>query len=242
MIRHDAFLAALYDPQAYVPQGLNHPKGGAAEARFAVYRNNVIYGLMQNLRDGFPLLHALLGDAAFNALAAIFARMHPPTDPLMFAYGAALPDYIAGDAAFSEMPYAADVARLEWAMRSASHAAEPQSVPPEILASHTSAALRLTLAPCLSVLTSDWPVHDLYLFLSEIIDDAPDMSQAQSLMIYRQQAGGVVLELVSPGAAGFLAALQDGLSIADAAQGLDAATLSDALQRLILAELIIDIQ
>lgn len=242
MSRQETFFAALYDPEAALPATLSHPQGGAAEARFAIYRNNVIYGLMQNLRDGFPLLHALLGDAAFDALAAAFARAHPPSDPMMFAYGAALPDYLAAEAALSDVPYAADVARLEWAMRSASHAAEPQSLPPETLTSNNSAALRLTLAPCLSVLTSDWPVHDLYLFLNELVDDAPDMRQAQSLMIYRQQAGGVVLEPVSLGAAGFLAALQDGLSIADAAQGLDAATLSDALQRLILAGLIIDMQ
>lgn len=239
---HDAFLEALYDPQTHVPPGLNHPQGGAAEARFAVYRNNVVYGLMQNLRDGFPLLHALLGDAAFDALAAAFARAHPPTDPLMFAYGAALPAFMTDHAELADVPYAVDVARLELAMREASHAAEHQPVPPEKLAAATSAAMRLTLAPCLSVIASDWPLHDLYLFLNEVIADAPDMSRAQHLMIYRQQAGGVVLEPLSSRAASFLTALQTGQSIANAAQGVDEKCLSDTLQRLVLAALITDMQ
>lgn len=242
MTGHKEFLTALYDPQAHVPDALIHPQGGAAAARFAVYRNNVIYGLMQNLRDGFPLLHALLGDAAFDALAAAFARAHPPSDPLMFAYGAALPAFIADDAALADMPYAADVARLELAMRAASHATDHDPMPPEKLAAATSAALRLSLAPCLSVLSSDWPLHNLYLFLNEAVADAPDMSRAQNLLIYRQQAGGVVLEPLSSQAAGFLTALQTGRSIAAAAQGLDEATLSDTLQRLVLAGLITDMQ
>ena len=242
MSANTTFLAALYDPQAHVPPGLNHPQGGAAESRFAVYRNNVVYGLMQNLRDGFPLLHALLGDANFDALAGAFARAHPPTDPLMFAYGATLPDFISAEAALADMPYAADVARLELAMRAASHAADHEPMPPETLAATTSAALRPVLAPCLSVLTSDWPLHDLYLFLNEAVADAPDMSRAQNLMIYRQQAGGVVLEPLSSQAAGFLTALLDGQIIAEAAQGLDAACLSDTLQRLVLAGLITDMQ
>ena len=115
-------------------------------------------------------------------------------------------------------------------------------MPPETLAATTSAALRPALAPCLSVLTSDWPLHDLYLFLNEAMADAPDMSRAQNLMIYRQQAGGVVLEPLSSQAAGFLTALLDGQTIDDAAQGLDETCLSDTLQRLVLAGLITDMQ
>lgn len=46
MSAQQAFMAALFDPQGDVPDGLHHPQGGAAQARFAVYRNNVIYGLM----------------------------------------------------------------------------------------------------------------------------------------------------------------------------------------------------
>lgn len=238
MSLHGDFMAAVIDPQSQVPHQLNHPQGGSAAARFAVYRNNVIYGLMQNLRDGFGLLHTLLGDAAFDALAADFVRAHPPTDPLMFAYGADLPDFIADYAALAELPYARDIARLDLAMRDAAHAAELSPIAPEALAEAKSATLHLTLAPCLVVLTSHWPLHDLYLFLNEAVADAPDMHHAQDLLIYRQQAGGVVLELLSSSAAGFLASLKSGASIIDAAQGLDAETLSDMLQRLVLAGLI----
>lgn len=242
MSSHNAFLAALYDPQAAVPDALTHPQGGAAAARFAVYRNNVVYGLMQNLRDGFPLLHALLGDAAFDALAAAFVRAHPPKSPLMFAHGAALPAFIADDAALTDLPYAADVARLELAMRAAAHAADHQPLPSQKLATASGVDMRLGLAPCLCVLSSDWPLHDLYLYLNDAVADAPDMSRAQNLMIYRPPTGAVVLQPLSLQAAGFLTALQTGRSIAAAAQGLDEVCLSDTLQRLVQAGLITDIE
>lgn len=242
MSANKAFLAALYDPQADVPPGLNHPRGYRAAARFTIYRNNVIFGLMQNLRDGFPLLHNLLGARAFDALAAAFVCACPPSDPLMFAYGAGLADFMVDDASLVDVPYAPDVARLELAMRGASYAADHQPVLSERLAAVESAHQGLALAPCLTALNSEWPLYDLYLFLNKVMADAPDMSHAQGVLVYRQQAGGLGLEPLSPTAAGFVMALQDGRSIAAAAQGLDEATLSDTLQRLVLAGLITDIQ
>lgn len=240
------FMVALFDPKARVPASLLHPQGGTAAARFAVYRNNVIYGLMQNLRDGFSLLHALLGDGRFDALADAYARAHPPTDPLMFAYGKTLPDFIADYTGLADLPYAGDVARLDVAMRDAMHAADTPAMAPaalaEALGQPDSATLRLTLAACLSVIASDWPLNDLYLFLNEAVADAPDMSRAQNLMVYRQQAGGVVLEPLATDGARFLSALQDGQTIAAAAQQVEAATLSDMVQRLVQAGLITNIE
>lgn len=238
MNMHNAFMAALYDPQAAVPHGLAHPQSGDAKSRFAIYRNNVVYGLMQNLRDGFPLLLDLLGDAAFDELAAAYARAHPPRDPLMYAYGAGLPDFIAAFAPLAELPYAGDVARLDLAMRRAAQAGDHVPIAADALSETQTAALRLSLAPCLTLLCSDWPVHELYLFLNEAITTPPDMRVAQDLLIYRQQSGGVSLELLPAGGAAFLAALQNHQPVADAAHGHDAALVTDMLTRLYLAGLI----
>lgn len=235
---HDAFLAALYDPQMQVPHGLTHPKSGDAKSRFAIYRNNVIYGLMQNLRDGFPLLLELLGDATFDELAAAYARAHPPRSPLMFAYGAGLPDFIDAFTPLAELPYAGDVARLDLAMRRASQAGDHVAIAADILSKTENAGARLNLAPTLTLLRSDWPIHELYLFLNEAIATPPDMRVAQDLLIYRRQSGGVSLELLPAGGVAFLAALQNHQPVVDAAHGHDAALVTDMLTRLYLAGLI----
>lgn len=232
MRAHGEFLAALFDPSLAAPGG----------ARFAVYRNNVIYGLMQNLRDGFPLLLELLGDARFDTVAAAYARAHPPQSPLMFAYGERLPDYIHDFAPLAELPYAGDVARLDVAMRQAAQAADHKAVAAEDLAQIGSADKCLELAPTLTLIKADWPLYDIYLYLNDAAPPPQDMRLAQLMMIYRMPTGGLALELLSPEAGRFLAALQGGQSLADAAAGIAADTLTDMLQRLALAGLITKIK
>ncbi len=237
-----AFMAALFDPEKPAPDGLRHPQGGNAAARLAVYRNNVVYGLMQNLRAGFPLLLELLGDARFDELAETFARAHPPSDPLIFAYGAVLPDFIDTFAPLAAQPYAGDVARLELAMRGAADAVAHQAIEaaainPDILPDAVA-----ILAPTLHVLASDWPLHELYLYLNGVLQSAPDMAEAQALMIYRMPTGGVALELLPPDGARFLLDIQAGMPLAHAAHGLAPEAMTDMLTRLLLAGLIADIK
>jgi hypothetical protein len=53
------------------------PAGRPAGARFDVYRNR------EALVTGFPVVHALVGDAFFRAMAGVFLRAHPPTSPIL---------------------------------------------------------------------------------------------------------------------------------------------------------------
>lgn len=237
-----AFMAALFDPEKPAPAGLHHPQGGDAAARLAVYRNNVIYGLMQNLRAGFPLLLELLGDARFDEMADAFARAHPPSDPLMFAYGAALPDFVDAFAPLGAQPYAGDVARLELAMRGAADSAVHQAIDPSTVNPHAIADTIAVTAPTLHVLLSDWPLHELYLYLNGALQAAPDMGQGQALMIYRMASGGVTLELLPPDGAHFLLNMQAGMPLAQAATELAPDIVTDMLTRLLLAGLITDLK
>ena len=211
-------MAALFDPQADVPDGLHHPQGGAAQARFAVYRNNVIYGLMQNLRDGFTLLHALLGDAQFDDMARAYALAHPPLSPCMFAYGDEVPAFLQAEA-FVDVAYAADVARLDLALRHVA-LADDAAIAPLDSSAKGGSRKHLPVHPRLQIIASDWPLYDL--FVSHRRNrNAPRHAASASGMISHCQSNYAPSSGHSAAFTGglFSQTLRDGQCFADAAQG-----------------------
>ncbi|MGC9417482.1 MAG: DNA-binding domain-containing protein [Rhodovulum sp.] len=165
MTGQDVFAAALMDPGADRPGGLTGARGGPAGRRFDVYRNNVVASLIEALETGFPVVRALVGAAFFRAMAGDFVRAHPPRSPLLMLYGEALPGFLGRFDPVAHLPYLPDIARLELALRESYHAADAPAVDPGALAALPPAALahaRLTLAPSVRLLRSNWPIHAIW--------------------------------------------------------------------------------
>lgn len=211
------FRAALLDPARPEPEGLGDGRGGAAGRRFDVYRNNVVASLIEAMKTGFPVVTKLLGAANMEGLSGQFLRAHPPASPMMMQYGAAFPAFLAGVAELRRYGYLPDVARLELALRRAYHAADAAPIAPERLGAMPPEDLeqaRLTLAPSVQLLRSDWPIFDICRFNSE--DGAPKpRAEAQAVLVMRP-AYDPAPHLLPAGGAGFLAAVQDGATLARA--------------------------
>lgn len=159
------FTAAILDADTPVPRGLTDPEGRAAPRRFAVYRNNVAASLTEALEQGFPALQTLIGPRRFKALAGLYLRAHPPTDPRMMYFGADLPVFLTDFAPLSAYPYLPDVARLELALRESYHAADAAPLAAERLARLPEEELnraRLHFAPAARLLASPYPVHTIW--------------------------------------------------------------------------------
>ena len=90
----DAFVSALFAPDAPVPEGLSDPEGRPAGKRFDVYRNNVAVSLTEALLTAFPVVAKLLGDANFRSVAGVYLRQHPPQSPLLMFYGEEMPGFL----------------------------------------------------------------------------------------------------------------------------------------------------
>lgn len=240
MSRLASFMTALLTPEADVPDGLSAAKGDA-KSRFDIYRNNRVFSLMQNLRDGFPLLAKLLGDTAFDAAAQAYAYAHPPHSPLMFAYGADFPAFVAEFEALAPtgaLDYAKHVARLDAAFGQVAHAADhtPPTAPlalddPQSQGLHLAAGLVALAAPC--------PLYDVWTYLVERADPPTDMDAPQEVMVYRLADFDTGIALLPPGGAAFIAALQAGETLVAAATHIDEAALSPLLTQLIQAELVL---
>jgi len=181
------FVRALLDPDLPVPSGLLAPGGRPAGRRFDVYRNNVAASLTEALRAGFPAVRRLLGEEYFTAMAGLYLRAHPPRSRLMMLYGDNFAGFVADFPPLAHLPWLADVARMEQALRESYHAADAVPISSERLAGmspQTLLAGRLLLAPSLRLLRSRWPVHAIW-SANLHGTDTPRNMQAESVLVLR---------------------------------------------------------
>ena len=99
----------------------------STEQALAVYRNNTEQTLLSVLQQSFSVCRMLVGERCFNQLALRYCRTHPSSSLDLNAYGELFPNFIDQRLAPGEplqvVPYLGDMARLEWLLQRAYHAA-----------------------------------------------------------------------------------------------------------------------
>jgi hypothetical protein len=141
-------------------------RGLAPADRLTVYAHAYSARIEECLREDFPALAAALGADAFHDLVLTYLMMHPPTRPSLHEAGARLGEHLACEPFAGifgrRCPYAADLARLEWAMAEAFCAPDAPVLAREALARVPPegwAALRFEVSPSLRRIECAWPVH-----------------------------------------------------------------------------------
>ncbi len=134
------------------PEGVTALLPDEAAARFSVYRNNVMHSLTEALARRFPVIQRLLGAEFFRAMAKEFVREHPPQSPVLILWGGAFPGFVERFPPVAQLPYLADVARLELARGRAYHAADATPLPPAEFAARAEGGGTLRLHPSVEVL------------------------------------------------------------------------------------------
>jgi hypothetical protein len=233
------FAGALWATERAVPMGL------LPAARFALHRNNVYASLIHCLKARFPVTVRLLGEDCFGQCARHFVEAAPPRSPVLMEYGAGLADFLAGFAPLRELPYLADVARLEWLRHAALHGAEAVPIAPAALAEvlpERMPDLVLALHPTAAILSSPYPVLSIFranAVAGELMPVAAGLP-GETMLVVRPEESVQLLPL-SVAAAGFLRALERGLTLSDAAEAagmIDAAfDLAQALAPMLRAGL-----
>jgi hypothetical protein len=226
-----AFAEALLDPNASLPRGVISHNSAEPRKRFAVYRNNVFAGLADALEARFPATCKIVGAEFFKAAARLFAAKHPPRSPLMMFYGDEFPAFLAGFAPAQDIPYLADVARLEMARVRAYHAADAVPLDAAALsaiARERLADLRFVLHPSLQIVASDYPIVTIWAMNSGAMELAPVSDwHGEDALVVRPQTG-VEIRRLPPGARVFLQGLAAGEPLgAAAALALTASTNFD---------------
>lgn len=199
-------------------------RDGAAFGRgLEAYRSNAGALAERALAAAFPIVQQLLGEESFAGLARTFWRAAPPGKGDLARWGGALPAFIEGDVQLASEPYLADVARVEWAVHEAEHAAD--AVAPtglHTLAGCDPASTRLRLQAGCALVVSAHPVVAIWqAHRSSAEDRFADVRQAfaegraESALISRTGWKAGVRAVDGP-TARFTAALLRGESLARA--------------------------
>jgi hypothetical protein len=146
----------------------------AAPPRLGVYRHAYRARLVEALRSNYPVLHRVLGDDAFEALARDYLAAHPSRSPSIRWFGHALPAWLAArleaDPQALPHPALADLARMEWAVGSSFDAADAAPLARAALAARAPAhwpALRFAPHPSVHLVALGWAIEPLWRALTD---------------------------------------------------------------------------
>jgi hypothetical protein len=191
-----------------------------AVERLRIHRHHVLDSLAAALTATFPTVQAVVGAEYFRGLARAFIERSLPSQPVLAEYGAGFPAFIAGHDAAHDLPYLADVARLDWALNLAFHApaggrlaaADLAALPADRLPS-----LRLSLAPGTALVCSPYPLDRIWAAAQPgAAADPVDLAAGGVHLLVLRRPDDAAFVSLSAGEAAFVAGLGEGLSVEEA--------------------------
>ena len=195
--------------------------GGRARRRLATYRRGVFGNLCNALMASYPVVSRIVGPAFFRAAAHHYILAIPSRSGDLNDYGEDFAAFIGDYPPARDLPYLADVARLEWMLQATLHAADSEPADLSVLVSMPAERygdLLFELDPASARLDSVWPLHDIWRVNQEAYAGAMqvDFSRGSQVLLRREQ-GVVRLESLNAGEAAFLDALAGRMPLALAA-------------------------
>jgi hypothetical protein len=224
--------------------------GLAPAARLAVYRNHVLLTLTEALAATYPVVRRLVDPRFFAYAADRFIRDHPPAGPCLFEYGEPFAEFLATFEPCRHLPYLPDVARLEWAITQAAHAADATPVDPAHLVALVGAATAgaiLVLDPSAAYLDSPWPVDRIWRVNQPDADPAApvDLDAGGARLEVRRHGEDVVFRRLDAAVYALRAALAAGHDLGRAVAAAQAAEpaldLTLTLRSLLDDKLVVDL-
>jgi len=145
------------------------------------------------LRSNYPVLHRVLGDDAFAAMADDYLVAEPSGFRSIRWFGHRLDEHLRGRAEHLPHPAVADMARFEWAICEAFDGPDAPPMAVEALAALAPEdwpGLRLVLHPTCRLLELDWSVAPIWRELAEADDPnhqaAPPEPLAHTVLVWRK--------------------------------------------------------
>jgi hypothetical protein len=175
-------------------EGLLAPGAGHLAARLEIYRAAYRARLVEALRANYPVLHRVLGDDGFDALARAYIEARPSHRPSIRWFGDDLYSVVMDREALLPHPALADLIRMEWALGVAFDAEDGPVLGADALSAFAPEVwpgLCLRLHPSACLLRLDWRVEPVWQALSAAAGDAdvdgPAPEQGRhALLVWRQ--------------------------------------------------------
>jgi uncharacterized protein len=193
--QQQAFSAAVLarDPQALPLQALFTGSPAHITRRLAIYRANLQAARINALSAAFGTVEKIVGADFFEGLSREYGRAHPSSQGDLHGFGAHFAHFLESFEPTKELPYLPDVARLDWALHCADAAADaPALTAPALvqaLGAHAADSVRIKLHPAAAMVSSRFPLWDIWLFnhAADAQAAAPNWEQAQTVLVSRSQ-------------------------------------------------------
>ena len=133
--------------------------------RLDIYRNNVFSNYRSALEAVYPAILSLVGAEYFHQAAQRYAERDSSVSGDIHHYGDDFCDLLASLPGAEELAYLPDVARLEWFIHAAFHAAEYEHLDLSRLqgiAAEDYPRLRFLLNPAARLMHSDFPIRRIW--------------------------------------------------------------------------------
>jgi hypothetical protein len=219
-------------------------RGLTSGARLGVYRNMVFNNLTEALATAYPVVKALVGDEFFEVIAARYITQYPSGCGNLQRYGLHFAKLLAAAPDAAHLEYLPDVARLEWARQESALAPLAAPIEPTELSSlppGTEHRLRFTLHPSIRMITSNFPVLEIWLYCQSPGDSRLELDHGQNVAIWRS-GEQIAMQAFESSDHEFVVALQRGAMLSEAhaaASGETPFDPAELLQRLFAEGLVV---
>ncbi len=242
------FAGGIFFGDQPIPAIISAVSGRASSSHFGVYRNNVIVGLINAVAARYPVARKLLWPESFDQIALMYVMKEPPRSPVLLEYGDDFPQFLRSIGQIAAAEYVADIAELESARTRAYHAADATPMSRNVFTEFAAEELpdmRLMLHPSALLLKSRFPIVTIW----ETNRHAGGISICQwipeAALIARPHLDVTVWRL-SRGVYEFLAAIAEGQTIGQAitqaSAGVADFNLSECINILIAAEIVVGVE
>ncbi len=217
--------------------------------RLDIYRNNVLSNYRSALKAVYPAILSLVGADYFRQAAQRYIERYPSGSGDIHHYGDDFCDLLASLPGAQELAYLPDVARLEWFIHAAFHAADYERLDLSRLqdiAAEDYPRLRFLLNPAARLMHSDFPIRRIWQVNLPNYqgDQRVDLGEGGENLLVMRRNFVMEAEAIATADAAALSAFQRNEMLG---QALDVALAIDAdfdvgifLQRFTLNETIVD--
>ncbi len=217
--------------------------------RLNIYRNNAFSNYRSALEAVYPVILRLVGTDYFSRAAQRYVQRYPSESGDIHHYGREFCELLGGLPGAAELAYLPDVARLEWSIHEAFHAADHERLDPSRLQrihSEDYPRLRFALNPAARLLRSDYPIRRIWqVNLPDYHgEQRVDLSEGGEMVLVMRRNFVMEVEAIAAADAAALMSFQRDQNFG---QALDAVLSIDPdfdiglfLQRFVLNETIVD--
>ena len=215
------FAAALFNPAASKDAPGIRADGISPAVRLAFYRTNVFENYRKALASTYPAVEKLVGKGFFEALAQEYTRRFSSRSGDVGRHGQYFSGFVSHHPVARQLPYLADVARLEWCIEECFNSSEPALLPLQRLAAvppEQYECLRFLLAPACRLLSSRYPIDHIWQICQSphASDEQVDLDAGGVNLLVRRDGYAVTTEAITTAQLAMLTALAGGYNFTEA--------------------------